>query len=258
MTLHQLVYRLGSAALFLIVALPILWLGVYYMMSAGVDHTLHTYNLIPTYDPETGGYSVVPLRMGLEFVALPLAALAAARLRWGAECIGGARESRVGWLLPLLGAVVVAGMFWFIGWFWQDPQYLFGIHLLFGVQRWIAVAIAAAVGYLGVILFPRLTAAMAGAVAGPALFAVVGYTLFPSFIKAASDRDTITDAEARLADTLTIVFFWGVLAVAIAAILSMVVSRRLRQHPLSHAVWAGALMLFMTVSGTFNGWGGDR
>ena len=203
-------------------------------------------------------------------MAIPLAATAAAWLRSGADWFTAPRAPRVRprWgeestpppgesparpLLPWLGAAVLFGVFWYWGWWALNPHHLFGIHPLFGVQRWISVALMAGVGYVGMILFPRLTASMAGYVTGPTLFAIVGYTLFPSFMEAASSRSAITDAEARLADMLTIVFLWGALAVAIAAILTMLLSKRLRQQPLSYALWVGALMLCLTVSGTFNG-----
>ncbi|MYD66047.1 MAG: hypothetical protein F4X26_08755 [Chloroflexi bacterium] len=144
-------------------------------------------------------------------------------------------------------------VFWYSGWWRLNPHYLLGIHPAFGVQRWIDVTLLAGVGYVGIVLFPRLTASIAGAVAGPALFAVVGYTLFPSFMGAVSGPNTISDTEEHLADMLTIVFAWGALAVAIAAILTMILSKRLRQRPLSYALWVGALTLCMAVSGTFNG-----
>ena len=84
-----------------------------------------------------------------------------------------------------LGAAVLVGVFWYWGWWLNNPHTLFGIHPQFGVQRWISVALMAGVGYFGMILFPRLTASMAGAVAGPTLFAVAGYTLFPSLMERA-------------------------------------------------------------------------
>ena len=208
--------------------------------------------------------SAVPLRVHIDLVAIPLAAIAAAWLRWGRGGITTPNaprkvRARPRWgeertplpgaspvrpLLPLLGAAVLFGVFWYWGWWGLNPHHLFGIPPHFGVQRWISVALMAGVGYLGMMLFPRLTASMAGAVAGPTLFAIVGYTLFPSFMR---------DPEGRLADTLDIVFLWGALAVAIAAILTMLVSKRLRQHPLSYALSMGALMLCLAVSGTFNG-----
>ena len=259
----QLVDGLGTAVLLLVVASSVLWFG-YLMLVAGVDHALHKYNRTVTFDPETREYAIVSMWMGIEFVAIPLAAIAAAWLRSGANWITAPRapreiRARSRWgedgtpspgasplrpLLPLLGAAVLVGVFWYWGWWALNPHHLFGIPPHFGVQRWISVGLMAGVGYVGIMLFPRLTASMAGAVAGPTLFAVVGYLVFPSFMR---------DPEGRLADVLTVVFAWGALAVAIAAILAMLVSKRLRRHPLSYALWMGALTLCMAVSGTFNG-----
>ncbi len=240
----ELIHGLGTAVLFLVVALSLLYFGYYVMSRIGIDSTLHRYNDIRTYDPETGAYSVVPLRPGIELVALPLAAIAAAWLRWGAEAIAAARAARIGPLLPLLGAGVVSGVIAYLWWFWSNPQDLLGIHPQAGVQRWIGVALVAGVGYLGMILFPRLTAAMAGAFAGPALFAIVGYILFPSLMQ---------DPEGRVGDALVVSFLWAGHAVALTAIPAMLLSERLRQRPLGHAVWVGVLMLFLAVGGTFSG-----
>ena len=242
--LGQLVDRLGTAVLFLVVALPLLYFGFYVMLGAGIEHTLHTYNLIHTYDPEIDGYSIVPLRPGIELVALPLGAITAAQLKWGAEAIAAARKRRIAPLLPLLGAAAVSGVIWYLVWFWSNPQDLLGIHPHVGVQRWVGTALVAGVGYLGIILFSRLTAALAGAFAGPALFALVGYIFFPAFMR---------EPEGELANRLTWIFMISAFAVAIGAILVMLSSERLRRRPLSHAVWVGVLMLFLAVSGTFNG-----
>ncbi len=245
----QFVERLGTAALLLSVAFPVLWAGFYSMLGAGVDHTLHTYN--------------TPL-LGIDFVVFPLAAIAAAWLHWGAAWITAPRvpraiRARSRWgeegtpppgaspvrhLLPLLGASVVVGMFVYLMWSWNTPRDLLGGNPQIGVQRWIGMALVAGVGYFGMILFPRLTAWMAGAIAGPTLFAIVGYTLFPSFMR---------DPEGRVFERLTDVFAWGALALAIAAIVAMALSQRLRQQPLSYALWMGAFMLCLAVSGTFNG-----
>ncbi len=249
----QLVDRLGIAVLLVVAVGAMLIWAYYWLLWAGIEESLHKYFLVYTYDAETGQDSTVPLRVHIDLVAIPLAAIAAAWLRWGAGWIAASRASRVGPLLPLLGAVVLSGVFWYWAWWVYNPHHLFGIHPQFGVQRWISVALMAGAGYGGMMLFPRLTASMAGAVAGPALFAVLGYTLFPSFMGAVSDLNTITDAEARLADALAGAGFLGTLAVAIAAILAMRFSARLRRHPLSYALWVGALTLCMAVSGTFNG-----
>ena len=232
----DMAHDVGNAILFLVVSFILLWFGGYYMLGAGVDTTLFGYTRIDTYD------SSVPLGMGVELVALPIAAIAAAWLRWGEEAIAVARTSGIGPLLPLLGAATLFGVFWYLDWFWSNPQDLLGIDPRFGVQRWLSVALMAGVGYFGMLRFPRLTASMAGAFAGPALFAIVGYTLFPSSMR---------DPEGDLADWLMRTFMIGALAVAIAAILMMLRSKRVPQRPLSYALWVGALMLCLAVAGTF-------
>ena len=259
----QLVERLGTAVLLVVAVGVMTIMGVFHLWVTGIDRSLHRSYFIDDGSREA-------LWVHIDFVAILLAAIAAAWLRRGADWIAAPRviRARSRWgevgtpppeasparpLLPLLGAVVLFGVFLYWVWWGLNPHHLFGIHPQFGVQRWISVALMAGVGYFGMILFPRLTASMAGAVAGPTLFAVLGYTLFPSFMGAASNLNTITDAEARLADMLVVVFNWGALAVAIAAILTMLLSKRLRQRPLSYAVWMGALMLCLAVSGTFNG-----
>ena len=79
--------------------------------------------------------------------------------------------------------------------------------------------------------------------AGPCL-AVVGYVVFPSVMR---------DPEDPLGDTVFAVFGWGSVVAFVAAILMMLVSAGLRRHPLSYALWVGALMLYMAGSGMASG-----
>ncbi|MXW34398.1 MAG: hypothetical protein F4Z60_01880 [Chloroflexi bacterium] len=123
------------------------------------------------------------------------------------------------------------------------PQALIGPND-FGVARWIGTAQLVIVAYLGMIFFPRLTASLAGAVVGPAVFAVVGYILFPSLMR---------DPEWHLADTLVVASHVRVTLVVTAMVVVIAYSETLRQRPLTYAVWAGVLTFCMAVSGTFNG-----
>jgi hypothetical protein len=183
-----LIQGLGTAVLLFVFGVIVL-VATYRVGVIGIDYMHNT-----------------PLRLHIDVVAVPLAAAAAAWGRWGAGWITTpqrrhAIRARSRWgeegtpvpvaspvrpLLPWLGAVVLCAVFWYWFWWGFNPHDVFGIDPQFGVQRWISVALMAGVGYAGMMLFPRLTASMAGAVAGPALFAVVGYTLFPSFMVAAS------------------------------------------------------------------------
>lgn len=232
-----------ATAVLVFVAVGVMGTAAAHLLGRGIDNTLTEYYYW-VLDPETGQYSGGLLLTHIDFVAIPLAAIAAAWLRWGAEWIAAPGERPARPLFSLLGAAVLCAVFSYWGWWGLNPHDLFGIHPQFGVQRWISVALMAGVGYVGMMLFPRLTASMAGAVTGPALFALVGYTLFPSLME---------DPVGRLADVLSYVFLWGALAVAIAAVLTMVVYKRLRRHPLSYALWTGALMLCLAVAGTFSG-----
>lgn len=274
MPFGRFVDRLGTAVLVFVAFAIVAVVAVLHVWVAGIDNMLDRYRSLRMFDTEAGRYLTVPLRVHIDFVTIPLAAIAAVWLRWGADWIAAPRapreiRARPRWgdestppprastarhLFPLVGAVVLFGVVSYWVWWGFNPHYLFGIPPHIGVQRWISVTLMAGVGYSGMILFPRLTAWLAGAVAGPTLFAVVGYTLFPSFLEAASkSRYTSREAEEHLADTLVVVFDSGAVAVAIAAIVAMILSKRLRGHPLSYALWMGAFMLCLAASGTFNG-----
>ncbi len=284
----QVVDGLGSTVLFLVVALPTTLFWSYFVWAWGIDNRLHR-NPVTYFDYATGQYERVFARHGIELVAVPLAAIAAARLRWGVAAFGAPRASGSLWLpllgtaavcmviwypllpksvlviiplvaigagmlrqairraraaqrrgwrgigpnaepprraalssgeaieapsqnapwLPLLGAAVAFAVIWYLGWSWSEAPLRVldelpssaeptGHVVLigpdeFGVVRWVGTALLAGTAYLGMAFFPRLTAALAGAVAGPALFAVAGYVLFPSFMR---------DPGGQLADTL--------------------------------------------------------
>ena len=124
--LCQLVDRLGIAVL-LVLAVGAMLIWALVLMWVGIDRALHGDYLVRTYDPETGQYTAVPLRVYIDFVAIPLAAIAAARLRWGAEWIAASRASRVGPLLPLLWAAVLAGVLSYWAWWGNNPHHFLEI-----------------------------------------------------------------------------------------------------------------------------------
>lgn len=148
-------------------------------------------------------------------------------------------ENNAPWL-PWVGAAVAFAVICYLAWSWLPPQTLVGPSQ-FGVVRWAGTALVAGVGYLGMIFFPRLTASLAGAVAGPALFGVVGYILVPSFMRG---------PERPLADILAIGSIVGVFLTVTAMPFLIAFSQRVRVHPLSYAVWTGALTFWSAVFGT--------
>lgn len=298
--LRELVDRLGSTVLFLVVGVPAGWLWINAVWVGGIDHWLHKTH-VTHYDYGTGELETAVLRPGIEFVVIPFAAMAAVALRRRVEVFDAPGETRSLWLpllgttaactvvwlvwvesfavvavpfaaiaagvlreatlrlgpggrppragendtpwLPWLGAAVAFATVGYLVWSMALPQALIGPND-FGVARWIGTALLVIVAYLGMIFFPRLTASLAGAVVGPAVFAVVGYILFPSLMQ---------DPEWRLADTLLIASHVGATLVVTAMVLVVAYSETLRQRPLTYAVWAGLLTFCMAVYGTFNG-----
>ena len=132
--------------------------------AAGVDEILHS-----------------GLLTGIELTIIPLSAIAAAWLRPGADRIRALRETRAGPYLPLLMAGTLVGLIAYLVWSWLLPQASFGPDG-FGYARWAGTALAAAFTIFWLPLFPGLTAILAGMIAGPALFAGLGYLFFESFL----------------------------------------------------------------------------
>ena len=71
----------------------------------------------------------------------------------------------------------------YLAWSWRTPLTTFGPESQFGVVRWLGTALAAAFTVVWLPLFPRVMATLAGMIAGPALFALVGYTFFGSHMQ---------------------------------------------------------------------------
>ena len=165
---EQLSERLGWAALVLVAVVVAFLFGVR-LVVIGIDELLHP----PPWE------RWAPL-LGIELTIIPLSAIAAARLRPGADQIRAIRETRAGPYLPLLMAAALAGLVAYLVWSWLQPADVGPER--FGYARWLGTALAAAFTLIWLPLFPRLTATLAGMIAGPAIFAVVGYVFFESFL----------------------------------------------------------------------------
>ncbi len=119
---------------------------------------------------------------GIELAIVPLTVIAAARLRFGVDRILALRASRVGPLLPLLMAASLFGLATYLVGTWMSPQAAFGLQLEFGPLRWLGIVLAAGFTWVWMPLFPQVSATLAGMIAGPALFAIIGYSFFPECI----------------------------------------------------------------------------
>lgn len=118
---------------------------------------------------------------GVEFFAFVFATGAAAWLRPCAGRIRALRDSWLGPFLPLLMAASLAGMSVYLIWSGQFPQAEFGPDP-FGFARWLGTILAIAFPFIWLPLFPRLTAILAGMIAGPAVVAIFGHLFLESLL----------------------------------------------------------------------------
>ncbi len=231
---EQLAEGLGWIALLLVVTTLMFYFGA--IGAFLLDDTLH-------HRPP--GRATLP---GVELVIMPLAAIAAARWRVGADRLIALCASRVGPGLGLLMAAALVGLVAYLYWSWETALTTIGPVPEFGLVRWLGTALAAAFTVVWLPLFPRITATLAGMIAGPALFAMIGYTFFGSHMQLASPG---SDGLAGVAGGLGLpaAFFWllGVICLSYLGRRGDLV--RQDRPPLSYAVWSGALMLFLAVRG---------
>ena len=207
----------------------------------GIDDLLHPWNLYWQFWPVTyrsdSGLDA-PLLPGIELTIVPLAAIAAARVRLGEGRIQSLHQSKIRLFLPLLMTTSLVGLTAYLVWSWQLPQAGFGPNE-FGIVRWLGTVLLAAFTWFWLPLFPRVMAKLAGIIGGPALFAAAGYLLFADFLKHEPDYNEIATAYTAFAVIL-----------ALMAELLMLTSYRLWLSPSAHAVWTGALMTGLAAFGT--------
>lgn len=114
---------------------------------------------------------------GVELFAFVLATGVAAWLQPCAGRIRALRDHSIGPYLPLLLAASLAGVSAYLFWSGQSRHADFGPDS-FGFVRWLGIVLAIAFPFVWVPLFPRLTAILAGMIAGPAVVAIIGYLSF--------------------------------------------------------------------------------
>ena len=98
-------------------------------------------------------------------------------------------------------------------------------------------------------LFPRITATLAGMIAGPALYAIVGYSFFGLQMQIYEPAG----GECRFAAALAFGLLGSLVWLAVATSMCLWVRDgevvHQERHPLVHAVWSGAVMLGLAVLG---------
>lgn len=159
------------------------WIGLVLVVLGAAfvyGHSLAFSGVENTYD-EFGGYRGNPLLAGVELFVFALATVAAAWLQLGTEQIRKLRDTSLGTVLPLLMAASLVGLCAFLIWSGQLHHSGLGPDS-FGYTRWLGTALAIAFPFFWLPLFPRVTATLAGMIAGPAVIAVLGYAFFESLL----------------------------------------------------------------------------
>ena len=219
--------KLGMFVLLLVLLLVMWWFGA--LGALLLDHTLH----------DRYGWPDWPATLpGVELAIVPLVAIAAARWRPAADRLITLRASGLGPYLSSLMAMALVGLFAYMVWSWATPLTTLGPAPEFGVVRWLGAALGAAFVVVWLPLFPRITATLAGMVAGPALFAVVGYGIGAD-MRISEGSDGATGGGGFL------------LVSALAMVIWILGASWLSQggRPLFHAAWSAAVMLCLTVVG---------
>ena len=149
------VEALGWVVLLVLLAAVMWWFGG--LMANGIDNLLHTRRL----------YDWTGARLpGIELAIVPLTAVAASRLRFGVDRILALRGSRVGPWLPLLMAASLFGLVAYLVWTWTSPPAAYWLQPEFGRLRRLGVVLLAGFSWVWLPLFPRVTATLAGMIAG--------------------------------------------------------------------------------------------
>ncbi len=174
---------------------------------------------------------------GIEVVLFPIAAIAGAMLRPWPRRVTGLRTTSIGPWLPLLAAVALVAISCLLGWSWTRTTWWLGL------ERWPGAVLISSAALVGATLFPRLTSALAGAIAAPALFGILSLT-FPYSLNlslANHHEYNVLGLLVGVEGVLMLAAGFAGGAMLLAAWL------KLRSRILGHAAWTGAIMLPLAV-----------
>ncbi len=234
------VEALGWVVLLVLLAAVMWWFGG--LMANGIDNLLHTRRL----------YDWTGARLpGIELAIVPLTAVAASRLRFGVDRILALRGSRPGPWLPLLMAASLFGLVAYLVWTWTSPPAAYWLQPEFGRLRRLGVVLLAGFGWVWLPLFPRVTATLAGMIAGTALFAIIGYSFVPECMPEHEPGGIERSyAAALIVASSFAMFVWAGGALWPRARARTGTETHAPSHSLRFAVWSGVIMLALALLGT--------
>ena len=244
----------------------LLWLSAILVLDLGVDGLIHRideeYPSPLRVNPVTGIEERVWMRYGVELLIVPVAALAAACFGSARAKIARLQSSAVRSFLPTMAIGALILIFWgHILQSWQTYEIGWGPVPEFAVARWFGALLVGAFAFVLAALFPRVAGILAGMIGGPALFAVIGYGLFPSFMSPvatmASDMASTGEFPVVSVATLVPVLSWIVLWVfrepkSWRWWLLGRGEEPSRASLLTYAFWSGAVLFGLALWGTSN------
>jgi len=183
---------------------------------------------------------------GIELAIVPIAAFAAARWRFATDRLNLLSASGIGPYLPSLMAATLVGLIGYLVWSWTTPLTTVGPVSEFGLARWLGTVLAAAFTCVWLPLFPRVTVTLAGMIGGTALFAALGYAMFPSEMPVADDRWGVDGAHGAVFFASFVTLFWIAGAVWLTNRDRHGEAAGVGPRPRNHAIWIGLVMFCTT------------
>ena len=192
--------------------------------------------LTPYFYLSQSGSSGPVGREGIELALFPLGAVVGLLTRPRLGRFAALASGRGASWLPFLCSVILVALAWYLVSAWFHPK-IAEWTVAAVMERLLGAVLLASVAYAGAVLYPRLTAAMAGAMASPILLSIATLAS-PQWLDPAFQDMVGLDLEFVTLAIGVVIF-----------LLSLDAWFRLRTHTWSHAVWAGGLMLFFAARG---------
>ncbi len=187
------------------------------------------------------------------FMIAPLAAIAAYRLRFGADRLLALRASRFEPIFAGLMAVSLILLATYFAGFGMLPWIASDKWNGFGVLSWLGIVLAAGFTWVWLPLFPRITATLVGMFAALGLIAIVADPLFGScwaeYDPASESSDTLFSFYFIFVSPLA-TLVWAVGALWLRALGRSEIETSSPYCLLLFAGWSGAIVLALAVTGT--------
>ena len=149
-------------------------------------------------------------------------------------------------------AASLVGLNAFLAWSWITPLTVCGSEPAFGLVRWLGSVLLVVFTFVWLPLFPHVTAILAGMIAGPTLFAVIGYTFFGACMRPYDPPGIERSGGGAALLSFLATFVWILGAAWLSRRSRPGEAFRYAARPIYYAVWGGTVMLALALFGTVN------